>query len=580
MKVTHKLNEEISKQTKEVSFLLSNKIGGYTLLRDTPTSRYQGVFMMHKSEMYKVIEDIQLLGAGSTKEIINEFSFVKRRKSNNTEKFFMPYGYDALVYELDTPGEIEITLDIRKSYSNPEMGRNYKIQKTKSGIIISYKDNESTMYLVISPKGDYKILDEWVKKEYSSDKERNSQPHEKYVYQVLKVKAQKLIFTFSPSKKQAVEEATYITKNLKRLYDHQKIYVNTLNLKKPADIEQRMAKQCAMSSMNKLLVHPGKKKGFFAGLPWFFQFWSRDELISAKSLQLNKQDRVLKDVLLKNLNMLKKGFLPNIAGSKEGNADAIGWLFKRVQDALPLFSKSEKAMIAKKLTESIFYYNKYLLHNNLVYNRAKSTWMDTEWHGDDREGYRIEIQALFLNMLGLAAALTKDNRFKQWEKIMRKTVRDKFWNKSYLADGLEDWTIRPNVFIAAYIYPALLSRSEWTTCFQNILPKLWLKWGGLSSIDKSHSLFTSKSTGESVESYHRGDSWFWVNNLAALVMKKVNKVIFVKYIDAITRASTKEILYSGAIGHHAEISSANSLKSEGCIAQAWSAAMYIELLES
>jgi len=159
-------------------------------------------------------------------------------------------------------------------------------------------------------------------------------------------------------------------------------------------------------------------------------------------------------------------------------------------------------------------------------------------------------------------------------------VREKFWNKSYLADGLGDWTIRPNIFIAAYIYPELLTRSEWTTCFNTILPKLWLRWGGLSSIDKSHELFTAKSTGESVQSYHRGDSWFWINNLAALVMKKVNKDVFKKYIDAITLASTKEILYSGAIGHHAEISSASSLKSEGCLAQAWSAAMYIELLES
>ena len=105
---------------------------------------------------------------------------------------------------------------------------------------------------------------------------------------------------------------------------------------------------------------------------------------------------------------------------------------------------------------------------------------------------------------------------------MKKLVRDDFWNGEILADRLDDFTKRPNIYIAAYIYPELLTRDEWTTCFKNITPSLWLSWGGLSTIDKKHPLYTKTHTGEITQSYHRGDSWFWINNLAVLVMKRTN----------------------------------------------------------
>jgi len=159
------------------------------------------------------------------------------------------------------------------------------------------------------------------------------------------------------------------------------------------------------------------------------------------------------------------------------------------------------------------------------------------------------------------------------------TVRAEFWDGKILADGLADWTIRPNVFLAAYLYPKLLSKEEWAQCFDNILPKLWLSWGGLATIDQTDSRFINSHTGENSASYHNGDSWFYLNNLAALVLHRTDQKRFQKYIDQIIAASTRDILWQGAIGQHSEVSSASKLESSGCFAQAWSAAMYIELIE-
>jgi glycogen debranching enzyme len=69
-----------------------------------------------------------------------------------------------------------------------------------------------------------------------------------------------------------------------------------------------------------------------------------------------------------------------------------------------------------------------------------------------------------------------------------------------------------------------------------------------------------------------------LNNLAALVLYKVNRKKFEKYVEKILKSSARDILWLGAIGHHSEISSAEKQEARGCVAQAWSAALYIELI--
>jgi glycogen debranching enzyme len=165
-----------------------------------------------------------------------------------------------------------------------------------------------------------------------------------------------------------------------------------------------------------------------------------------------------------------------------------------------------------------------------------------------------------------------------YETELKAAVRADMFNKKILADGLDNFIIRPNVFIAAYVYPELLTKKEWNTVFDSMLHKLWLKWGGLSTIDKSHPLYLSAHTGQDLRSYHRGDSWFWINNLAAIVLYRLDRKKYWKYISKIIAASVQEMLYMGYTGYSSEVSSATELKSEGCWGQAWSSAMFIELI--
>lgn len=108
---------------------------------------------------------------------------------------------------------------------------------------------------------------------------------------------------------------------------------------------------------------------------------------------------------------------------------------------------------------------------------------------------------------------------------------------------------------------------------------MWLNWGGLATIDKNHYLFQKKHTGANDLSYHRGDSWYWLNNLAAIVMYRVNKIKYRSKINKILEASVNDLLWMGAVGCSSEISSAEKQTSDGCLNQAWSNAMLIELLD-
>ena len=128
------------------------------------------------------------------------------------------------------------------------------------------------------------------------------------------------------------------------------------------------------------------------------------------------------------------------------------------------------------------------------------------------------------------------------------------------------------------MFSDLLTKKQWEKTFDTVLKKIWLPWGGVSTIDISHSLFQSQYTGETNESYHRGDSWYWVNNLVGVCLQRLNAKKYAPKITKILTASTREILESGSCGRHAEVSDAQSLTSYGTFFQLWSSAMFIELV--
>ena len=655
MEVIHNLGIlSIKNNTEEnVGFLLTNKKGSYCSFFDTPSSRYQGLFYFDEKtmDMYKFIENIEINGDNNVARLKNNFYYVERRKNDAIESFIMPRGFNSLVYELSSENEIDLILDCKISYDNREWGRYYDIFEEDGCIIIKFTKKtdrredssdgveEFVLHLAIkSDKNVYNKSDKWIERHYSYDKERNSPPFRRHVYNALRLKGTKFVFSMSKNKSNAIKECGYIFNNIDKIKIDEKKYffddiiknesIKIIINNKKINNEIKIAYINAFNSLNNLIVDTKNNYGIFAGLPWFFQFWTRDTLISLKALS-KINDKLAKKILFKYLNKINNdGRLKNLSGKHKsvdlGSTDAQGWLFFRCKEIINKIDEYKEIINEIKKSISIIKQNKnsnsarirdYLKNcnsimrkkeneyhkliyeiesslekslsgllkfhtkDNFEFNDKLETWMDTEFENDDRSGARIEVQALRLNIYKSMFELTRNHKYKVLENLLKNKVREKFWNYKFLADGLNDFTIRPNIFIVAYVYPELLTQKEWETCFDNALKSLWLDWGGLSTIDKNHLLFTEESTGENVKSYHRGDSWFWINNLIALTLNRINKQKFKKNIQKIIEASTEEILWKGCIGCHAELSSAKNLESKGCFNQAWSNAMFIEMVE-
>ncbi len=554
MKIKYSLGKKIIKE-KEIypdSFLISNKKGDYLWVKDYPKSRYEGWFCRLSNNLYKIIESIEVEDKGDLLEIENRFSCIEKKWKNITETFYLQSNKNVFSYILSTEKQIKIFLDVRESYSSSPSAK-FDTEERGDFLILKF---DNGIYLAVKGKNK-KIIEDKISRYYEYDKKRNSPPFNREVCFGISLYGKEFTFIVTQSK-----EEIYSLINQK--YSEEAL----------KNDEKDVSVMCAKKSLDNL-IHE-ESPGVFAGLPWFFHFWQRDEAISLKSVvEINPE--IGKKIIFRLLeNYNEKGPRGVV------NADAIGWIFQRINEFIYIFNSKEKSIIKN-------YLNKYIeeslwnsTKDSFAITKLYETWMDTL----DRSGARIEIQAMRLNAYSLASVLSIRSKEREiYEKLeieLKQKTRDYFFDGTNLFDGYLpkekklDKKITPNIFIAAYIYPSLLTEKEWCTVFDNALKELWLDWGGVSSISIKDINFHKTHTGENPESYHQGDSWFFINNLTAIVLYHFNKKKYRKYIQKILDASEEEILWKGAIGCHTEVSSAESLDSNGCVNQAWSNAMYLE----
>jgi glycogen debranching enzyme len=555
--------------------------GGYLWIGQSPASRYQGWFSdFGDGRLIKIIEKIEAENGGQAVALENNFWNLKIIRQNLAESFFI-FGNNCLAYEVDGTARISIFLDIKESYQNPEFGRYYRVWRENDLILASYRQDAGfpapEVFLAISGDfGEADLKQDWVRRDYEFDRRRGSVPWDRWVFAPAVLKASKLVFAVGDSREKAIGAA----REYWRDFEINKRKLEKEQERQKAGNENEMAKYCARNALKMLFAQKENSIGLRAGLPWFFQFWQRDEAVSLKGLSQFEQ-RIALEIFWRQMAELKAN------GFHFETADGIGWLFLRAFDFYRSgkFNTKEIAAIRECLEGSVGYFLKNNTRDGLAINvDGQKTWMDSL----NRTGAAIEIQSLRLNMYALAADLADDRKQEEYylslEEKLKQDIKKLFFDGKNLCDRFDadknklDSTIRPDIFLAAYIYPGLLSKKEWCVCFEAALAKLWLDWGGLATIDRSDSRFCGCDTGENPAAYHNGDSWFWINNIAAIAMAQVDKNRFKNYIDKIFEASKNDILWHGAIGCASEISSAQNYESAGCPNQAWSNATFLELL--
>ena len=235
-------------------------------------------------------------------------------------------------------------------------------------------------------------------------------------------------------------------------------------------------------ALDHFVVKRGDMKTVIAGYPWFLD-WGRDSLIVVRGLVAAGKTDDAKAVLTQFGRFEQKGTLPNmIHGLDAGNrdtSDAALWFFVACGDLLKK-QGNESFLNARAgrrtMGEVLRSIGHFLIEgtpngvrmdpeSGLIFSPAHFTWMDTDFPaGTPRQGYPIEIQALWYRALEMLSEMEGEKGEHDWQALavrVRTSILNLFLLEAgYLSDCLHaepghsamkatpDDALRPNQLLA------------------------------------------------------------------------------------------------------------------------------------
>ena len=364
-----------------------------------------------------------------------------------------------------------------------------------------------------------------------------------------------------------------------------------------------------------------------AGYPWFLD-WGRDALISFEGLLLcTKRFDLAKEILLMFTRDIKYGLIPNGYSGYDSrplynSVDSSLLLFEQVQKYIDYtgdykFIKTNLYHIMKNIIKmfkkgiDVDGSNIFVDKDGLVSagtENTQLTWMDVKigtMAVTPRNGKAVEINALWYNALKVTENLAKEfkdektlEECKELAKKVKTSFRNKFYNKDKkcLYDVIGDDKVRPNqLFAITLTNPVItLNTIKAKEIFDTATNELVTKYG-IATLSKKEKEYVGVYEGDSFRrdmTYHQGVTWPWLTDLYVSAYENIIKVekdkvkkeelekSYKKYIEKMKRIYTKALYEDAAIGNLSEIyDSKKPYNPGGTIAQAWSLAMFIKLMQ-
>ncbi|ADX85162.1 amylo-alpha-1,6-glucosidase [Saccharolobus islandicus] len=342
-----------------------------------------------------------------------------------------------------------------------------------------------------------------------------------------------------------------------------------------------------------------------AGYHWFDE-WGRDTFISLEGLLLvDKQYDIAKQIILRYLNLEKRGMLPNNFISYNGEpvykgVDISLWAINAIYKTY-IYSRDNDFIrkVFDKVLDIIDWYSKgngvvYNVDNLIFHKGAPRTWMDASYDSrivTPREGAAVEINALWYNALRIAEFLLKELGEKaEYLSVMAEKVKKSFAEKFISQNGLYDYiswdnipdkSIRPNqIFSISLPFPIIDDKNIASKILTLIESKL-LRQYGLSSLSREDPNYKPVYKGDRRsrdEAYHNGPIWPWL--LGAYVDAKLKLEsnimelkLLLEYLNPLLTHASKNQGYIPEI-----FDDIPPYRPRGCFAQAWSNAEVYRVL--
>jgi len=381
------------------------------------------------------------------------------------------------------------------------------------------------------------------------------------------------------------------------------------------DYESRL-----ISALQQFVVRRGEGQTVVAGYPWFLD-WGRDTFIVARGLLSSGCEEDVAEIVQTFARLESNGTLPNtLNGDDNSNretSDAPLW-FSLVVEELgeefldnPISGRGplsevlisigtgcrDGAQNGVKMDES----------SGLLWSPSHYTWMDTNYPaGSPREGYPIEIQALWVRLL---SHLNRIDPGKGWDGIFNKAMvsidqlfggNNNGWISDHLHaeegraafDAVRDDALRPNALIAIALgvvsgpvaRKTVLAAKEHLIvpgAIRTLAPlpvkvPLEVRAADGRLLNDPINPYWGKYMGDEdtrrKPAYHNGTAWGWLFPVFCEALVKAWK----GDPNAVRAArsyllSTESLLNEGCLGHLPEIMDGDAPhRQRGCDAQAWS----------
>jgi predicted glycogen debranching enzyme len=363
------------------------------------------------------------------------------------------------------------------------------------------------------------------------------------------------------------------------------------------------------------VVPRGAGHTIIAGYPWFGD-WGRDTFIALRGLCLATGDlERARSILGAWAGMVSEGMLPNrfpddaSAAAEYNSVDASLWFVLASGELLAapgasaVMTSAQASELRAAMLEIVAGYargTRFGIRRDRDGLLAAGvpgvqlTWMDAkcgDWVVTPRSGKPVEIQALWLHALALAARL--DARFSDPSATARAAFEARFWNpaREMLFDVVDDGHVagavdaacRPNqIFAAGGLPVTLLAPERARRVVDAVERELWTPLG-LRSLERHHPAYVPHYGGNMRErdaAYHQGTVWPWLTGPFVEAWVKSRGATPAAKAEARARflAPLLEHLARAGLGHVSEVADAEPPYAPGgCPFQAWSVAELIRL---
>jgi predicted glycogen debranching enzyme len=384
-------------------------------------------------------------------------------------------------------------------------------------------------------------------------------------------------------------------------------------------------KEALEQALDHYVVRRDNLRSVIAGYPWFLD-WGRDSLIFTRGLIASGNTQTAREIIKLFGQFENKGTIPNmIRGRDAGNRDTTDaplWFlvvcadlvrFEGTEDFLDEYCGNRTfrqilLSIGNSLSTGTPNGIRMDPKSCLLFSPSHFTWMDTNHPaGTPRQGYPIEIQALWFAGLKMLSRIDPGQTKRQWKKTadrLRKSIFDYFLleDEGYLSDCLHagygepaqqavsDDALRPNQLFAITldaVTDPVICRNILSACDELLVPgavrsladrpvrhPIEIQHHGTPLNDPYHPYWGKYRGDEDTNrkpAYHNGTAWTWLlPTFCEAWIKTYGEAGKDTALAWLT--SMVSLMNSGCAGHIPEILDGDFPHAHrGCDAQAWSA---------